>query len=500
MRRLAVLASLTMLLGVFAVPADVGAAPRIPPPINPVGTAVGSPGEGVSGKAAAGVVHVIGNGVQPWTLDPAESVMLTRSMWGEAPAANDRFGASVAVGDLNDDNLSDVAIGAPGAGGSGRVYVAYRLGDGTFAPGTLSAVWRQGANNIPGASEAGDGFGSTVHIGHTSGGQAWIAIGAPGEDIGSANGAGAVTVIEDDVPAPGFAYSIFQGNNSVPGTPESGDAFGTAVADFGLGGLAVGAPGEDIGTTADTGHVAGLAATVGGYPGSGTEFGFQQGAGGVPGTNEAGDRFGAALYGRLQNSLTIGAPGEDIGAVNGAGAITDIPVPGQTGVTATSWYQGKSGLAGTAEAGDAFGSALAATEGGSLIVGAPGEDVGPDTDAGIIHLLPSVGGMNYSLTSSASQVLHSDTTNVAGDAEDGDRFGASLGEGQEYLIVGAPGEDVGTVGSGGAIVVIVAGVLALNLSMMGQQLHQNTPGIDSDAEPTDAFGASVSANTAGTET
>jgi hypothetical protein len=435
--------------------------------------------------------------------------MLTRSMWGEPTVANDRFGASVAVGDLNGDDLSDVAIGAPGVdGGSGRVYVAYRLVNGSFDPGILSAVYRQGTGDIPGSNEPGDSFGATVLISATSGGQAWLAIGAPGEDIGSANAAGAVTVVEDDVPAPGFAYSVYQGKSGLPGTPESGDAFGTALAEFGLGGLAIGAPGEDIGTTPDTGHVVGLAATIGNYPGSGSEFGYQQGVGGVPGTNEPGDRFGAALYGRLQNALTIGAPGEDIGSANGAGAITDIPVPGQLEVTATSWYQGKSGLLGTAESGDAFGAALSATSAGSIVVGAPGEDVGTNTDAGIIHVVQWIGGGPlgmYTLVAGANQAAHPDTTNIAGDAESGDRFGATLGEGLPagdlgYLVVGVPGEDVGTVTNGGAIVVVVTSTIAIDPARMGQQLHQGTTGLESDAEVGDAFGGAVGATDAGSET
>src|SRR5262245_3983954 len=105
--------------------ADAARVPRVDPG-TPLGAAIGSPGETVSGKANAGVVHVFRNNGALSTLDSSTSLMLTRSMWfGESTAANDRFGESVAVGDLNGDNLSDVAIGAPGAGGTGRVYVAY---------------------------------------------------------------------------------------------------------------------------------------------------------------------------------------------------------------------------------------------------------------------------------------------------------------------------------------------------------------------------------------
>jgi hypothetical protein len=476
---------------------DAVGTPRFPD--EPLGAAIGSPGETVSGKANAGVVHVFPHAGSTFNLDLLGSTMLTRSMWpGEAPAANDRFGESVAVGDLNGDGLTDVAIGAPGvAGGSGRVYVAYRLADGSFDPAVLSDVHRQGAGAIVGTSEAGDRFGAAVHVGRTSGGDAWLAIGAPGEDISAANGAGAVTIVLLGAVS---SFSVYQGKSGLPGTPESADAFGAALADFGLGGLAIGAPGEDIGAAVDAGHVIGMAATIGGLPGSAAETGYQQGVGGVPGTNEPGDRFGAALYGRLENALSIGVPGEDVGSANGAGAVIDSPVPGQMGVTATSWYQGKSGLPGTAESGDAFGAALSATNGGSLVVGAPGEDVGSIADAGIIHVLRSAGGMNYSLTSSLSQVFHCDTANVPGIAEAGDRFGASLGEALSRVLVGVPGEDVGSVGGAGAIVVLDADALSVLPPGASEQITQDVPGVDSTAEAGDAFGASVAGRQVGSDT
>ena len=45
---------------------------------------------------------------------------------------------------------------------------------------------------------------------------------------------------------------------------------------------------------------------------------FRQGARGVPGAPEAGDRFGAALAG---GGNVIGAPGEDVGRVVDAGIV-----------------------------------------------------------------------------------------------------------------------------------------------------------------------------------
>ena len=55
---------------------------------------------------------------------------------------------------------------------------------------------------------------------------------------------------------------------------------------------------------------------------------LRQGSNGVPGTSEAGDRFGSDLHytyaGVLEPYLAIGAPGEDIREVHDAGAVTVI--------------------------------------------------------------------------------------------------------------------------------------------------------------------------------
>ena len=129
----------------------------------------------------------------------------------------------------------------------------------------------------------------------------------------------------------------------------------------------MGAPREDVGSIVDAGNVTAFSHRD---PGSGVEF--HQGAGEVPDESEAGDRFGAALQGRAQNALAIGVPGEDIGDVVDAGAVVDLAVPGGVSVTTTHWVQGGNGLAGVAEAGDRFGSALTALPYGVLAVGRAG--------------------------------------------------------------------------------------------------------------------------------
>ena len=111
----------------------------------------------------------------------------------------------------------------------------------------------------------------------------------------------------------------------------------------------------------------------------------------MPDESEAGDRFGAA-EGRAQNALAIGVPGEDIGDVVDAGAVVDLAAPGGVSVTTTHWFQGGDGLAGVAETGDRFGSALTALSYGVLAVGAAGEDAGGLADVGVVQVIGLVMG------------------------------------------------------------------------------------------------------------
>src|SRR4051794_4697788 len=96
--------------------------------------------------------------------------------------------------------------------------------------------------------------------------------------------------------------------------------------------LAVGVPGEDIGTVADAGAVnviyggGGISVlNPGGLKSAGNRV-FSQDTPGVEGVAEKGDRFGSALaWGDFNHDgfddLAVGVPGEDIGTVVNAGAV-----------------------------------------------------------------------------------------------------------------------------------------------------------------------------------
>ena len=127
--------------------------------------------------------------------------------------------------------------------------------------------------------------------------------------------------------------------------------------DDGNGDLAVGAPGEDVGATADAGAVNvfyGTAAAPG-LPAIASQILVQ-------GNPETGDQFGATLtakdldgVGGLSDLVVVvGAPGEDVGATTDAGAanLFDNAAGVLPGVSGPALLQAN------IEAGDQFGAAL----------------------------------------------------------------------------------------------------------------------------------------------
>jgi hypothetical protein len=124
--------------------------------------------------------------------------------------------------------------------------------------------------------------------------------------------------------------------------------------------------------------------------------------------------------------LAVGVPGEDVEAHDGAGAVVVLygSDAGLTGAGAQLFHQDLPEIAGRAEAGDAFGAALASGDFDAdgfadLAVGIPGEDQGRSVDLGAVHLLFGTAG---GLTAAGSRGLFTE-------AEPGDRFGAALGPG-----------------------------------------------------------------------
>lgn len=370
--------------------------------------------------------------------------------------------------DINGDGYGDLVVPAPGATvnghyDAGAVVVLY--GSATGVSASRKAVITQGSPGVPGAVEAYDRFGASSALADLDkDGYADLVVGSPFESIGSAKGAGAATVLW------GSRSGLVSGA-ALPTRVETGGYVGKDVAAWS------GADGAQVLIVNDN---------------TTTELRGPVSRTGTVGSSTLHDETG------WMRSASLGD-------LNGNKAADRVLVSGRMGgqsggfVFVNSTFYPHEPLK---VQGDGLTSAIGDVNGdgyGDLVVGDPDE---PNAEGPIGHIggavhvwFGSATGVAYD---KAPMTIHQDTPGVPGGGERYDTFGASVAvadlnrDGVADIVIGAPGEAIGTRGHAGAVTV-VPGRRTGQLGTGAYGFTQNTAGVPGGAEAGDQFGSTVTA-------
>ncbi|WP_434045103.1 MULTISPECIES: cadherin-like beta sandwich domain-containing protein [Sorangium] len=366
--------------------------------------------------------------------------------------AGDQFGYAVA---LDGDTLAVSAIGeasaATGVDGdqadnsksSGAVYVFAREG----------VAWVQQAYLKPSTSDRSDNFGHSLALSGDT-----LAVAAPGEDSSAVGVNG--DQASNTAPNAGAVY-VFTRSGATwsqqaylkASNTDAQDQFGNAVT---LDGdtLVVGAPSEDSSAIGVNGAQANNTASQAGAAYVFTRAGtaWTQQAYLKASNTGSGDRFGAsvALY---RDTLAVGATGEASSAtgVNGAQANNGAAGSGAVYVftrSGAAWTQQAYLKASNTGANDVFGASVALYR-DTLAVGATGEASSATGVNGAQDDDTAPGSGAVYVFARGGAAWTQQAYLKASNAETGDVFGASVSIDEDFLAVGASGEDSSAAGWGG---------------------------------------------------
>ena len=324
---------------------------------------------------------------------------------------------------------------------------------------------------------------------------------------------------------------ITSGNNdaALAATGVTGDFNGDGFDD-----KAIGASGEEFGSSNTTGAVHVIYGSSGGLSATAViaDQMWTQDSAGIEGIAEDWDYFGVTISSGDYNGdgfddLSIGVYGEDIDlavasienfdvSINSAVIAKDTGVVqviygSPAGLSATAvlpdqvWIQGFADMADFSENYDGFGTRLSSGDYNGdghddLAIGAQYEETGSLDNTGGVHVIYGSSGGLSATAVIADQRWTQDSTDIEDAVEASDEFGSSLssgdynGDGSDDLAIGAAQETIGTSFGTGAVNVIYgsSGGLSATAVIADQMWTQNSTDIDGVAETKEYFSNSLS--------